>query len=225
MEPLFDPGVFGNPYGIPSLNMDHPEYGKPSSEDDSAGGRPFDYWRGNIWPPSSYLVFQGLKRYALDTEAAEFARRHVENWKALYERTGHNPEMLNPVTGRMGGMTFEYHQSWGSLFGLMGVEELMDAEFWKLGALRFGTHQPSTMEEIRNVRIRDTVYSMRVDGNSTVLFANGEELLSGPAETVYRDFVFDEATVRFSANSKRGGPVKIRGKHALDLKPGLQRFG
>jgi len=45
-----------------------------------------DYWKGKVWAPVNYLVFQGLKRYASPELQAEFARKSVDifmrNWTA-----------------------------------------------------------------------------------------------------------------------------------------------
>ena len=48
------------------------------------------YWRGDIWGPTNYLVYQAINRYGEDEAALEFAEKSydlfMEDWQA-HQRT------------------------------------------------------------------------------------------------------------------------------------------
>jgi len=131
---------FWGKYVIPSLAKDDPQYGieAPSAH----LGRvfpPFCYWRGNIWAPSNYLVYEGLKRAGLDKAAAAFAEKSVKMWCDNWLVTGGFPENYNPETGKCSPMAHK-HQTWTTLLTMIGVKELIDVEVWSNpDTLRFGT--------------------------------------------------------------------------------------
>jgi glycogen debranching enzyme len=74
---LDDPRAFKRPHRLPSLSADHPAY-------DARGG----YWRGSVWPPTSYMVLRGLTEVGRDALAHEIARNHLANVVAVFEATG-----------------------------------------------------------------------------------------------------------------------------------------
>ena len=117
---------FWGDYVIPSISRDDPAFNDPKNPDRQ-------YWRGTIWPPTNYLVYQGLKAYGFDNEASDFAAKSAQ----LFMRTWTNfqlcPENFHPLTGEAAGQRF---QSWGPLFVLLGVEEYLDFTPWE--GFRFG---------------------------------------------------------------------------------------
>ena len=87
-----------------------------------------DYWRGRIWGPMNYLVYQGLLNY--DTPLAERARRELAEKSLvlfLHEWTekGHVHENYSAVSDDSDNVRSSdpfYH--WGALLGLIEYEEL-----------------------------------------------------------------------------------------------------
>jgi len=132
---LTDAATFWGEYVVPTIARNDPAFADQQ------------YWRGTIWPPTNYLVYQGLRRYGFDVTAAELAQKSV----ALFLGTWHEHrlcrENYDARTGTGGGHRY---QSWGPLFALMGVEEFLDVTPW--GGLRFGSASVPAHTALRRVR-------------------------------------------------------------------------
>lgn len=74
---LEDPRAFGRLHPVPSLSADSPEY-------DPSGG----YWCGGVWPPTNYMVFEGLHAAGYGELAHRLARKHVDHVTAAFVKTG-----------------------------------------------------------------------------------------------------------------------------------------
>ena len=92
-----------------------------------------DYWRGRIWGPMNYLVYQGLLNYQTPTAARarkQLAERSLELFLHEWKEKGHVHENYSATSDDSDTVRSSdrfYH--WGALLGLIGYEEL---------------HQPST---------------------------------------------------------------------------------
>ncbi len=84
-----------------------------------------NYWKGKVWAPVNYLVFQGLKRYASPELQAEFARKSVDifmrNWTAK-RVCGEN------YLSTTGDQSSDPHYTWGALMCLIGLESIVDVD-------------------------------------------------------------------------------------------------
>ncbi|MFQ6109633.1 MAG: amylo-alpha-1,6-glucosidase, partial [Candidatus Aminicenantales bacterium] len=56
---LLNSKEFWGDYVIPTISRDDPAF------------KDQEYWRGTVWPPTNYLVYQGLKAYGFDAIASE----------------------------------------------------------------------------------------------------------------------------------------------------------
>ncbi len=141
---------FWGDYVIPSISRDDPAFNDPKNPDRQ-------YWRGTIWPPTNYLVYQGLKAYGFDNEASDFAAKSAQ----LFMRTWTNfqlcPENFHPLTGEAAGQRF---QSWGPLFVLLGVEEYLDFTPWE--GFRFGILYPEEKGTLQHATIQDRQYNVEI---------------------------------------------------------------
>lgn len=87
-----------------------------------------DYWRGRIWGPMNYLVYEGLRNY--ETPSAVRARRQLADKSMelfLHEwiEKGHVHENYSATSNDSDGVRSSdafYH--WGALLGLIEYEEL-----------------------------------------------------------------------------------------------------
>jgi putative isomerase len=81
------------------------------------------YWRGHIWPPANYLLWQGIRRYADPAHQADFVRRSVglfmRNW-TTNRICGENYRSSD------GGCGDHPHYTWGALLCMIGLEALAD---------------------------------------------------------------------------------------------------
>ncbi len=89
------------------------------------------YWRGRIWPPMNYWVWEGLRRAGRGEAAAELARRSWEMYDAEWSTKRHSHENFN----RRDPAGHEAHDSdpfysWGALIPFMWEAERADVSPW-----------------------------------------------------------------------------------------------
>ena len=131
LDLMSDPEHLWSPYGIRSLSLSHPEFGKGE-----------DYWKGAVWMPMNYMALTALhgvcapppillfltrlaQRYAA-TEGpyqekakkiyAELRTTIINNVFKEYERTGYVWEQYNSQTGE--GRRSHPFTGWTSLVSL-----------------------------------------------------------------------------------------------------------
>jgi neutral trehalase len=81
---LTDPSLFWSKYPVTTSSMDEPTF------------KPDGFWRGDMWPPTNYLVALGLNRYGYYEIAIDLADKMQE---LLKKYDGHAYERYNGVTG------------------------------------------------------------------------------------------------------------------------------
>ena len=82
---LENPDIFGRPVPVPSLAANDPDYAPETA-----------YWRGAVWPPTTYMTILGLRAYGMDSLAERVARRWYNANAALFEKTGTIFENISP---------------------------------------------------------------------------------------------------------------------------------
>jgi hypothetical protein len=110
---LTDPNQFWGEWVCPTISRADPAF--PQQH----------YWRGKIWAPTNYLLYQGLKRYAPDDLRTDFARKSV----ALFMRNWLGKGTCNENYLASGEGAPDPHYLWGGLLGLIGVEEVCGTGF------------------------------------------------------------------------------------------------
>ncbi len=185
---LLDPKKFWGEYVIPTVSRSEPSFTDQQ------------YWRGNIWGPTNYLTYQGLKRYHFDEIAAEFAEKSVrlfmQNWS---ERATNNENYL--ITGEGAACK---HYTWGTLLCLIGVEELIDISPWD--DLRFGSLGMGKAS-IVNVKIGEDIYDVSITPRQLQLKKNGQLIFLADSKVVVRHFLMRNDIVSFQITAKK--PVRI----------------
>lgn len=198
-------------YVIPTISRDDPVFKEQQ------------YWRGTIWPPTNYLVYQGLKAYEFDVIASEFATKSAELFLRSWENFQLCPEYFDSRTGEAGGQRY---QSWGPLFALIALEEYLDFTPWE--GFRFGIIQPQRGGELRRISIQDRHYDIKVSPSTIRLKEEGEEIIKADGGAVFRQFLYSENEVSFRINSLEDREVKIRflskGKYQLFLDEKLTKI-
>ena len=104
---LLNPEEFWGEFIIPTISRDDPAY------------KDQQRWRGAIWPPTNYLIYQGLKAYHFDAIASELAKKSADLFLRTWDNFQLCPENFDSRTGEAGGQRY---QSWGSLFALIALE-------------------------------------------------------------------------------------------------------
>jgi hypothetical protein len=81
---LTDTSLFWSKYPVTTSAMDEPTF------------NPNGFWRGDVWPPTNYLIALGLNRYGYHELAIELAHNMTE---LLEKHDGHAYERYNGVEG------------------------------------------------------------------------------------------------------------------------------
>ena len=118
LDHLADPATFGGDPGLPGVTRDDPAFADNS------------YWRGRIWPPLNYWVWQGLRRAGRRTEARDLAERSFALFSAAWARRL-CPENYNATTGEpLDQPDTDGFYGWGALMPAMAVGEIIDVSPW-----------------------------------------------------------------------------------------------
>ncbi len=116
---LADPERFGGRFTLPSVSRDDPAF-----EDNV-------YWRGRIWPPLNFLVYQGLRRYGLDAEATALARDSYALFAGPWREARHCAENYGAKDGAVTDQPdTDTFYGWGALMPALAVAEVCDVSPW-----------------------------------------------------------------------------------------------
>jgi len=188
---LTDPAQFWGDHVIPTISRADPAFADQQ------------YWRGTIWPPTNYLIYQGLRRYRMDAVAAELARKSV----ALYLGTWHEHRLCREnYDARTGVGSGHRYQSWGPLFALMGVEEFLDVTPWD--GLRFGSATVPAQTALRRIRAVGHQWDVTLSPAGLRVDMDGDILLASDRPVVLRNTRVRADTV--SAEVTTGQAATIR---------------
>jgi putative isomerase len=124
---LDDPATFGGAFAIPGTSRDDPAFADNT------------YWRGRIWPPLNYWVWQGLRRAGLQARADRLTVDSFTLFDRVWQARRLCPENYNATTGEpLDQPDTEGFYTWGALLPLMGVAQLCDVSPWDGWALTNG---------------------------------------------------------------------------------------
>jgi putative isomerase len=190
LKTLLDPGLFWGELALPSISRADPLYAEQQ------------YWRGTIWPPTNYLVGQGLRRCGFDAEAAELAARGARLFLRDFRAHQLCRENFDSRIGAGGG---QRHQSWGPLFALLALEELADASLFE--GLRLGT-LGAAEARARRLVIRGREWDVAVSSRGLLVRCDGWTALRSDAPVVLRHVESDPR--RFAAEAHAPTSVRLR---------------
>jgi Glycosyl hydrolase family 63 C-terminal domain len=141
---LTDPKKFWGTWMLPTLPYDDPEYSKQ------------EYWKGHVWGPSNYLVWQGIQRYGSPRQKAEFARRSVDLFMRNWTARGTCNENYRSTDGTGDDHP---HYTWGALLCQIGIEALYDID---ADGRPVGLHNEALTEnlELQNVPAGGNLYTI-----------------------------------------------------------------
>lgn len=199
---LLDPEQFFGDNLIPTVSRDDPAY---CDGLDHSG----NYWRGNIWPPTTYIVYLAIKEAGWDEIAAEYARRVLAQFMEYWNRYGHAYENY-PAEGKV-DHTFFYPGNWGgreiryvwaAMMALCGLEEVFGLEVLRPG-FRFGnTHLPSDASWTGFWIGRERVKAEAGPGHTSVHFGDRWSLDIEPG-TAVREFIETESGFSFCTTADK----------------------
>jgi neutral trehalase len=208
---LLNPKEFWGEYILPSISRDDPLFKEQQ------------YWRGTIWPPTNYLVYQGLKACGFDAVATEFAQKSLSLFMRSWENFQLCPENFDSRTGEAGGQRY---QSWGPLFALIAVEEYLDFTPWE--GFRFGILDPEQKGKLQRMAIQGRHYQVEVSSSETKLKEEEREIVRADGGAVFRQFLYSESEVSFEFKSLEPREVAVRfikkGKYQLLVDSQLKKI-
>jgi hypothetical protein len=201
---LLNEKEFWGEFVVPTISRDDPEFADQ------------DYWRGKIWSPTNYLIYQGLKAYGFDAVASEFAKKSADLFMRSWENFQICPENFDSRTGEAGGLRY---QSWGPLFALIALEEYMDFTPWD--GFRFGMIQPDRGGKLSRLYIQGRHYDLEVARKKVRLKEEGKIILTADKAAVFRRFLYSENEVAFDITTLKKIEVKInllvRGRYQIEI--------
>lgn len=111
-EHFYNPEEFWGDYIIPSISRNDPGYPDQS------------YWRGRIWAPMNYLVYEAMRNAGLDSDAHVLAEKSGELLLKEWREHGHVHENYSGDDGwgcGVGNSDKFYH--WGGLLGFIAIND------------------------------------------------------------------------------------------------------
>lgn len=133
LEIMTDPEQFWGEWIIPTVSKKEPEYHKQR------------YWSGNIWGPSTYLTWLGVKKYADDSLKSEFAQKCVHLFMNNWLGAGYCGENYFSINGRV---CSNPNYTWGALLCLIGIESVVDISDDGKIITGSGYNEPVTLSNI-----------------------------------------------------------------------------
>ncbi len=189
---LLNEEEFWGDYVVPTISRDDPEYADQ------------DYWRGKIWPPTNYLIYQGLKAYGFDAVASEFAKKSAELFMRSWVNFQLCPENFDSRIGEAGEQRY---QSWGPLFALIALEEYIDFTPWD--GFRFGMIQPEKKGKLSRLLIQGRHYDIEVTPKKVKLKEEGRIILVADKAAVFRRFLYSPNEVAFDVKTLKKSEIKV----------------
>jgi len=191
-------------YVVPTISRDDPEFADQ------------DHWRGKIWSPTNYLIYQGLKAYGFDAVASEYAKKSAELFMRSWVNFQLCPENFDSRTGEAGGLRY---QSWGPLFALVALEEYMDFTPWD--GFRFGMIQPEKRGKLSRLYIQGRHYDIEISPKKVKLKEEGRVILKANNAAVFRRFLYSENEVGFDITTLKRTKIRInllaKGRYQIEI--------
>ena len=171
LDLLADPAEFWGDWVVPTVSRRDPAF--PDQQ----------YWRGTIWPPTNYLLYEAL-RHVAEPRALVMASRLAARSVGLFlgDWRAHQlcRENFSSLDGAGGG---QRHQSWGPLLAWIGLSEFADGELLP-GVVRLGALSAGAASTVRRLRVGGTTWDITLGHDVMTVDANGRRLLTadGPLQ-------------------------------------------
>lgn len=170
---LINPKIFWGEYVISVTALNY-----PASKNNN-------YWAGRIWPPTNFIVYEGLKRYGFDDVAAAFALKSFRMFEKNWAKANMICENYNMVTGEGGDVwNSDTGYGWGALLANFALQELIDVEPWS-DTLRLGTRSQQSWGVTRYCVAGDC-YRVRTAYDGLEVWRNGVRWLRSTSPVVVR---------------------------------------
>ncbi|MCL2248237.1 MAG: hypothetical protein FWC13_03095 [Oscillospiraceae bacterium] len=182
---LLDEAQFWGEYIIPSISKEQSAYFDQ------------DYWRGRIWGPMNYLVYEGLRRAGKDEVSAKFAEKGLNLFMGEWEGENHIHENYNSITGDGDDkINADPFYTWGALLAYIPICEYIYVA--PEGGICFGNMRlPGA--KIEAFPMADALYSLNTHGGFS-LKRNGKDFITSSKPMLISDYRVDMQKITFKAN-------------------------
>jgi len=157
-----------------------------------------NYWRGTIWGPTNYMLYEGINRYEFDKVALEYAHKSYDLFMDDWKTNQHDNEQYHAWGGNGGGDT---HYTWGALLCLVGLEQYIDKNPWE--GLRFGALNPPSSGELTGIAWDGHRYDVAIGPEKTTLKRDGSVRFEAGGGVVVRRYQADGSHLSFSIKGDR----------------------
>jgi hypothetical protein len=189
-EHLLNPKEFWGKYVAPTIARNDPAFSDQF------------YWRGDIWGPTNYMLYQGINRYRFDDVALEFARKNYDLYMDDWLVNQHDDEQYHAWGGNGGG---DVHYTWGALLCLVPLEQYIDENPWE--GLRFGILNPASKGELHGAVWENHSFDVTAGPEDTSLARDGTLRFQVNAGVVVRNYESGASRVAFSIHTE--SPVEV----------------
>lgn len=183
-EHLLNPQEFWGTYVAPTIARNDPAF------------KDQFYWRGDIWGPTNYMLYEGLDRYQFDKVALDYAQKNYALFMDDWTRNQHDDEQYHAWGGNGGGDT---HYTWGALLCLVALEQYIDENPWD--GLRFGALNPPSEGTFRGSVWENHGYDVTVGPRITKLVRDGKNRFEADGGVVVRNYEADPSLVSFKIDT------------------------
>jgi len=188
-------------------------YVAPSIARNDAGFPDQFYWRGDIWGPTNYMLYQAINRYRFDKVALEYAQKNYDLFMSDWKAEQHDNEQYHTWGGNGGGDT---HYTWGALLCLAGLNQYIDENPWD--GLRFGALAPPSRGEFLAGAWGGHDYRVSIGPEKTSMARDGRIRLEATSGVVVRQYRVESSGLSFTLNSERGSRVAAAEFDSGDLR-------
>ena len=189
-----DPTKFAGEWILPTISRGDPAY--PTQ----------DYWRGKVWPPHNWLIYQGLKIYEWDREARLLAESSAKMFFKAWRENGECHENFSAITGEGTGQS-DPHYTWGALMPLIAIEELIDINPWH--GLRFGNLDPVEDAEIERYYVAGSLYDVFLSPKQLEVRKDGRFLFATDCPAEVRHVNFKDSRMQFELRAPRATRLRV----------------
>ena len=202
-----DPQKFAGEWILPTISRDDPLYPKQ------------DYWRGKVWGPINWLVYQGFKIHDWDREAQLLAASSAKMFLKPWREKGECHENFLSTTGEGSS---DPHYTWGALMVLVAIEELIDANPWH--GLRFGNLMPVENAEIVRYPLAGSLYNVSISDTGLEVQRDGKSLFSADTPVEIRHVTFHGKRVRGEIRAARETQLQVGAGPKQRFEAGVSQF-
>jgi hypothetical protein len=189
-EHLLNPKEFWGKYVAPTIARNDPAFPEQF------------YWRGDIWGPTNYMLYEGINRYRFDAVALEYAQKNYDLFMDDWWSNQHDNEQYYAWGGSAGG---DLHYTWGALLCLIPLEQYIDVNPWE--GLRFGALDPMAKGSFPGEVWENHAYDVTIGPHQTALARDGKLRFEADAGVVVRDYQASASRLTFSLKAPR--PVVV----------------